>query len=142
YNLWGSGRFNTGVRIELATRLLSGPTNRGFGLKFAIAGKDHSDDALYFMLSGDGSFKLERYVTKWEPLIHWTRDAANVRAGLGQANDLAVELVGRTVRLFINGKLVGTATADRDAAGSIGLFLDSPGLEVAFASLRVLELSR
>lgn len=132
----------TGVRIELALRLLGGPTNRGFGLKFAIAGREQSDDALYFMLNGEGSFKLERYVKAWQPLIQWTREPGHVRSGLGQANDLAVELVGRTVRLFVNGQLVGTTTADRDPAGSVGLFLDAPGLEVAFASLKVLELPR
>ena len=142
YNLWNAGRFSTGVRIELALRLLGGPTDRGFRLKFGIAGEKQSDDALYFMLSGRGGFKLERFVTDWKPLIHWTQEPTHVRSGLGQANDLAVELVGRTIRLFVNGQLVGTTTADREPAGAVGLFLDAPGLEVAFASLKVVELPR
>ena len=43
---------------------------------------------------------------KWTPLLDWKQDPA-VKVGYGPTNRMAVEVQGRTIRVYVNDKQVG-----------------------------------
>ena len=56
-------------------------------------------------------------------------------------NRMAVEVQGRTIRVYVNDKRVGLVQAPAEATGQIGFYLDLRGMEAVFSDLRVTELA-
>lgn len=123
------------VRIDLQARLRKGDPGGAWGLMFGIA--DERGSHWYSLaVSADGKFRLS------DPralLIPWTEEPA-IRRGLGAENTLTVDVQGRTLTVFINGKRVGTAPATGDTRGSAGFYVGRPGAELIVTRLRVAEL--
>ncbi|MBI1749310.1 MAG: PEGA domain-containing protein [Acidobacteria bacterium] len=126
------------VRIDSDVTLLAGATNSLFGLRF---GARAGDSFYVFGISGDGSYKLSRFEEgKWRDLVAWTKDDI-VKTGAQVLNHLAVEIRGRTIRYFIDGRHLGSVDVTADVEGTFGLHVDTPGMEVLFDNLRIISLS-
>lgn len=127
------------VRIEVTVKLRKGSKRSDYGLKFgAVLGQ--SSTYYTFGLDAEGRYQLAAWDGKsWAFLLKRTKDAA-VRSGYGAANQIAVEVAGRTIRCFVNGKSVGEAAAPIPAAGYMGFTLDEGGMEAVFSKLRITEL--
>ena len=133
------GHLPDNVRVEATVALVKGSTRSSFGLKF---GRPAEDNNLFytFTVNADGAFRLSQLEKEWRHPIDWTVEPG-LRKGYGAANRLAIEIRGRTIRCFLNDKLVGTTAAATDVRGETGLFLARPGMEVVFRNVRVVELS-
>ncbi len=128
------------VRIELSVTLRAGATNHLFGLKFARPTLDNNENYMIFGINGDGSWRLAQYQNNdWKYVIDWTSDSG-IKTGHGATNHLAVEVSGRRVRCYINDKFLSAGTALSDTKGYIGMFLNTPGMEVSFTNLKVAAL--
>jgi hypothetical protein len=131
-----AGEFRDAVRIELTVRLRGGPMDYGYGFTFGVG--DEGRRSYAFMVSGDGHYRL---TGPQNDLTPWTKDAV-VRTGAGAVNRLAVEIQGRTILGFVNGRPVLSATAPAELAGHIGLNVRHLGMVVVFSDLRVAETRR
>lgn len=127
------------VRIEVTLRLLKGSQTADFGLKFG-ATKSTKDPYYTYCLDATGHFQLALWNgSRWIFLIRRAADAA-VREGYGASNRIAVEIEGRRIRCFVNGKMVGEAATPLGTGGYMGFTLDQTGMEAVFNDLRVSEL--
>ncbi len=138
FDLTQAGYFRGNFRVELTARLRRGELNGGFGLKFGMATNDNRS-YYTFGVTGNGGYLLAGWNGSWRALIKKTSDPV-VQQGYGAPNQLAVEIRGRTIQCYINGKPVGSYDAPEDVRGTIGLNLDLMGTEVVFTDLRVVEL--
>jgi hypothetical protein len=142
HGLLAAGKFADNVRIELSARQRKGRQDAGYGLMF---GKREGDDSILYSLfiTADGfhSLWLISSVTDFKLLIPWTRHTS-VRTGYEAANQLAVEIQGRTIRTFVNGTQVGSVQAPAPVTGFIGFAVGTPGMEVVFTNVRVVELAK
>ena len=140
FDLVRAGYYTGDVRVEVSVRLRRGNPNGTFGLKF---GRVAEDNRLFqtFTVSAAGTYDLALNDGDWRVLIPRTPDAV-VQPGLGALNRLAVEIRGgRSIRCFVNDKLVGSAVSPREVHGHIGLYLDEVGMEAVFTDLRVIDLN-
>ena len=138
FDLLRAGSFHGNVRIEVTAQLRRGELNGGYGLKF---GNTSPDGRHYFtfVFSGSGGYALSEWNGAWNDRIPGTLDP-NVRKGYRASNHLAVEIRGRTIRCYVNGKYVGFYDAADEVRGTIGLNLDVVGMAAVFSDVRVLEL--
>ncbi len=125
-------------RIEVTVRSLRANPNDTYGIMFG-------NPALtaYFELDGQGFGVVERMGTPtgWhqsKTLVN-TNDA-EVRALFGTAIRLAVEVRGREIRCFINGRPVASTQASGSLNGSIGLLTIDNGATAVFSDLRFSQL--
>ena len=142
HGLLAAGKFADNVRIELSARQRKGRQDAGYGLMF---GKREGNDSILYSLfvTADGfhSLWLISSVTDFKLLIPWTRHTS-VRTGYEAVNQLAVEIQGRTIRTFVNGTQVGSVQAPAPVTGFIGFAVGTPGMEVVFTNVRVVELAK
>jgi hypothetical protein len=138
WGMWGAGSFDADVRLELTMRLRQGPADQDFGLAFGL--KEEAGGFYTFSIVTAGSYRLD-YLDDdtWKPLLEPASDAV-VKRGLNVSNRLAVEINGRHLRTFVNGKLVGEADGPGDIAGAVGLYLNHGNMEAVFSDLRVTGL--
>ena len=104
--------------------------------------QDGNDSILYnFPVTADGfhSLWLISSVTDFKLLIPWARHMS-VRTGYDALNRLAVEIQGRSIKTFVNGIQVGNVQAQAPVTGFIGFTVATPGMEVVFTNVRVIEL--
>ena len=127
------------VRIEISARLRRGDQNYGYGLVFGRAQDGRSYYALTVNKDGYHTLSLNQDA-KWTPLLDWKQDPA-IKAGYGSINRLAVEVQGRSIRVYVNDKRVGLVQAPAEVTGQIGFYLDLLGMEAVFSDLRVTELA-
>ena len=140
HSLPAAGKFSNNVRIELSARLRKGRQDAGYGLMFGK--QDGNDSILYnFPVTADGfhSLWLISSVTDFKLLIPWARHMS-VRTGYDALNRLAVEIQGRSIKTFVNGIPVGNVQAQAPVTGLIGFTVGTPGMEVVFTNVRVIEL--
>ena len=142
HGLLAAGKFADNVRIELSARLRKGRQDAGYGLMF---GKGEGNDSILYSLfvTADGfhSLWLISSVTDFKLLIPWTRHTS-VRTGYEALNRLAVEIQGRSIKTFVNGIQVGNVQAQAPVTGFIGFTVGTPGMEVVFTNVRVVELAK
>ncbi len=138
FDLLQAGAFPDHVRIEVSVLLRQGDLGSSFGLKF---GRVSPDNHLFhtFTVSADGAYDLALKDGQWRELIARTQDRV-VNTGYDATNRLAVEIRGHRIRCFINDKFVGEIASPADARGTIGLYLDTVGMEAIFSDLRVVDL--
>jgi hypothetical protein len=139
FMLSDAGVLEDRVRIEATVRVVRGPLDRGFGLKFGDA--TDSGVTYTFIISGERGRQLSHWNQNWVYLAPWASHAA-VAPGYGATNRLVVELDGRVIRASVNGTTVATAEALAPVRGGLGFYVDAAGLEVLFSDVQVLELAR
>ncbi|MFQ5723637.1 MAG: hypothetical protein ACE5G6_04025, partial [Terriglobia bacterium] len=138
YALFSAGHFPASVRIEVSVRLRQGPTNKTFGLGFGIPSRE-SQNLYLFFISGKGSYQVSYLAgSEWRELIPWRQNPV-LRQGHGATNQLAVEVAGRTIRVYANGKYLASYEAPAEVHGHIGFHVGGDA-EVAFDNLRVTYL--
>ena len=101
----------------------------------------HSDSsALMLVATPGGALVLLRQSRGRPPVpIHQWERSKLVRRGAGMANDLAVEVDGQEVSVFVNGHAMGPTTvssSDHGAAGLVALGLEDADYRVGFARFR------
>ena len=130
--------FPARVRIELATRLLSGEPPKGFGFRFGMPKPNNA--GFLFRIDMAGRYGLLQHDGgKWAVLITPQKSPA-ILTNDGAVNKIAVEVEGQTIRCYVNDTLVGTAAAPVTTEGQVALYVNAAGTSVAFSHLRVLEL--
>lgn len=132
--------FAADVRIEVAARLRRGSRERAYGLAFGMPLDVGRSVFSTFTLTANGTYRLAQWRGRWSYPIPPTVAAA-IRTEYGAANRLAVEVRGRNVTCYINGKRLETARTTDEAAGAIGFYVDGRGMDVVFTELRVIELA-
>jgi len=129
--------FNGPITAQLSVRLVRGDESGGYGLIFGTL-NERSDSPFYvFQISASGEHKLSYFNNGWTDLSPWNSDGV-IRHGYGAANNLAVEIQGSAIQTIVNGRGVGSAQAQSEVRGYVGILLTQPGMEAVFSSLRVL----
>jgi TonB family protein len=137
------GRLGAPVRIEVSVQPLGGPRNRYFGFDFAVPGGE-GVGAYRFVISDSGWAKLSMRggMTSDDPMLVEQRSPV-LRHGIGASNWLAVEIRGRTIRTFVNGRSALTPyESPVDLVGWLAFYLSSTDMEVAFDNVRITRLGR
>lgn len=131
--------FPAGVRIEVSARLRKGSREGAFGLMFAGRGGPDNRTFATLGLTANGTYRVASWDGKWSYPVPPTA-SRSVRSEYGALNTLAVEVRGRSIVAYVNARPVATAELAAEASGTLGLYVDQRGMEVAFSQLRVIEL--
>jgi hypothetical protein len=108
---------------------ISGPTELGFGLVF---GMHAADDYFLFAKRYAKDYRLtHRKGDHVAIIIPWTNSDLITVVQIPQS--LRIETEGAFVRLVADGHELGNVQLDREPTGSVGLFVDRPGLSVEFS---------
>lgn len=108
------------IRVSATARGLRGGTGYTYGFRLGYT-SDQSIGYLAFELSEGGSFQLSRYRNnQWEPLIPWQRVSAVNAASSGLANEMAAEIRGTSLVLYVNGSQVGSYQVSSPPVGPAG----------------------
>jgi hypothetical protein len=137
YPMPGAPSHGADARLELTVDLRRG----------AAAGEDKDIVSLLFGLAPDGTYyalqvgtrgfvRLVRWDGVFRDLAPWKQDGA-IRTGLGAVNQLAVDIGGRSLRAYVNGKEVAVAQAPTVVTGRFGLLLNSTGMRAVVARARI-----
>jgi hypothetical protein len=119
--------FTYSLRMEV----VSGPTQLGFGLVFGM-----QDVGNYFLFSkrNAGDYRLAQWRDGQEHVIRpWT--SSGYITDIRRPQRLKVQTEGAFVTLLADDQTLERVPVDREPAGSVGLFVDSPGLTVNFSDV-------
>jgi hypothetical protein len=131
--------FPAGVRIEVSARLRKGTREGAFGLMFAGRGGPDNRTFATLGLTANGTYRVATWEGKWSYPVPPTA-SRSVRSEYGALNTLAVEVRGRSIVAYVNGRPVATAELAAEGSGTLGFYVDQRGMEVAFSRLRVVDL--
>jgi hypothetical protein len=114
-----SGSLDDNVRIEMTVRRLGatrqGVVILGFGLDPDVSGQ------YSFSVTADRRVELCRSFGGSCQRLVYKPNVLGVRAGATDENQLAVEIRGRRVSLFVNGDMIDSYTAYRSVTGTLSL---------------------
>ncbi len=138
---WGNAYewFDDGILITVDATKIGGPDDNGFGVVFG-----YQDDLNFyrFEIASDGYYRFGKYVdNEWIEIIPWT-ESTLVRQGNAR-NRISVEMRDGTFVFGVNGEPLDKAQDGSFADGDVGLVagsFDTPGVEIAFDNIRVVEL--
>jgi serine/threonine protein kinase len=110
---------------------------------YGVAFRASSDQRHYYLFEvmswGGGAYAFLRYENGWMTLAEGTAPALLI--GQGQTNRLEIDAHGSTFRFFINGRPVMAPLSDPSPHplldGSIGLYVEEEGTEIAFSQLQI-----
>jgi TIR domain len=129
------GASNTMIRRDftylMRAELVSGDPELGFGLVFGLADPDN-----YFLFAKrtQGDYRLvQQRGGKEEVILPWT--PSRLISPVGTSQRLRVISEGRFVNLMVDDNMLQQARIDREPWGSVGVFVDSPGLTVNFSDV-------
>lgn len=129
------------IRVAATAQGLRGGAGYTYGLRFGYT-PDSTVGYYAFELSEGGSFQLSRYrMHAWEPLIPWERTSIVHPAASGIPNDLAVEIRGRSVTLFVNGQRVGAYETPKEPVGPAGFGIIGYDQTLALPAVRFSRFS-
>jgi hypothetical protein len=141
YDLTKAGFIKPPARIEVSFRQLGGPRSF-YGIMFGGTSSNKYENAYTLSINGDGYYMVDKYFDdKHEKTIDFGFDAA-IRQGLNADNNLRVDIIGRQIKYFVNGKHLGTYTANEDARGFIGIYLTPPQKKVLLDNFRLSEIGQ
>jgi hypothetical protein len=138
---WGNAyeRFDDGILITVEATKIGGPDDNGFGVVFGYQDKLNF---YRFEIASDGYYRFGKYVDdEWIEIIPWT-ESTLVRQGNAR-NRISVEMREGTFVFGVNGEPLDKAQDGSFTGGDIGLVagsFDTPGVEIAFDNIRVVEL--
>ena len=116
---------------SIRTELVSGPTQLGFGLVF---GMEDPDNYFLFAKRTAGDYRLtHRQGGEDHVLLPWT--ASDLITPVSRPQTLQIVSEGAFVTLLADGHRLQQVRVDREPMGSVGLFVDSPGLSVLFSEI-------
>ena len=129
------------IRFEATALQSEGQDNLGFGLMFGYA--PGARNIYYFLVSSNGQYFLDLELSTGgavQVLLPWKEDIL-IHRGYGAENRLAVEVIGQTIRCFVNGKYLGEAVAPTEISPqAVGVFGIGRGTKVVFTDLRTVIL--
>jgi hypothetical protein len=119
--------FTYSIRADV----VSGPTELGFGLAF---GMQDPDTYFLFAKRTDRDYRLtQRRGGQEHVILPWTGADAITDRRVPQVLQVVSE--GPFVSLLVDGRRLQQLRLDRAPAGSVGLFVDAPGLTVMFSDV-------
>lgn len=133
-----TGALRGDVRIDLQVTGLGAASQNIALLGFAL--QPETRGQLSLSITADKRVELCRVeATHCERLFYADRVLA-MRSGRQETNQIAVEVRGRAVTIFVNDQAVGQYQADQDLSGGIA-FGVGPGTRLLFGHLRALALT-
>jgi hypothetical protein len=136
--IYAAGPTERSLRIDMTLSLRQGPLDHPYGLLFGWAPDGRVSYGL--KVTGDGSYKLSFWDgSRYQDLIPYVADPV-VRKGLNQTMHLTVEIRGRTLTVFVNGKALGPVAAPTAVTGRVGLTLNAREMRAVVSRLTVVEL--
>jgi len=131
--------FPADFEVKVDARKIVGPTGK-YGI---IWGKD-GDNYYVFTISSDGRFRLRKQVNDvWQTnLVSWTNSPA-IKRGTG-SNQLKVIVIGNSITLIANDKVLATVKGSSFGPGKIGLVggsFDDTDVEVQFDNMIIYDFS-
>jgi len=132
--VWAKGISNLeDLLFTVDAELVSGDTELGFGPTFWFR---NPENYYHFAIQTGGKFRLCRWQNGVpDTLIPWT-SSAKIK-GVRKVQRLGIATQGRHIRLYVDDAEVGSCEVDRKSAGSIGFYVDSPGLTAIFRNLNL-----
>jgi hypothetical protein len=118
---------------SIRTKLISGPTQLGFGLVF---GMQDPDNYFLFAKRTAGDYRLtQRQDGRERVILPWTN--STFITAVTSPQTLQVVSEGKFVTLLADGHELQTQSVDlgQQPVGSVGLFVDSPGLHANFSEI-------
>lgn len=140
YDIWAnpSKSFPGDVRVEVDATKAGGPDDNDFGL---ICRYQDIDNFYFFMISSDGYAAIGKYEGGSQQLI--SSDNMQKVDGItpgAATNHIRADCIGSELKLYVNGKLVVTATDSSFTSGDVGLMggtFDTPGTDILFDNFYV-----
>jgi hypothetical protein len=116
---------------SIRTELVSGPTQLGFGLVF---GMEDADNYFLFAKASAGSYRLtQRRGGQEQVILPWT--SSDAITPVFRPQTLRVVTEGPFVTLLADDRKLRQVRIDREPAGSVGIFVDGPGLTTTFSDV-------
>lgn len=104
------------VDVSVATTVMDGPENNGFGLIFRLQTGDNTapgDDSFYlFEISSDGYYRVLRSLNGIQRELSTWIPSAVINTGLGVANSLRVVAKGNEFQFFVNDQSIELCIPD------------------------------
>ena len=108
------------VRVSVTAHGLRGGTGYTYGLRLAYT-TDQSVGYYTFEVSKSGNFQFSRkHNGAWEALIPWQAASAVNSAESGIPNEIAAEIRGTSILLYVNGTQIGSYQAPAPPVGPAG----------------------
>ncbi|MFN3405024.1 MAG: OmpA family protein [Cytophagaceae bacterium] len=114
--------------IETKVKLRTGKLSRGFGLRLLDKRKTNDKKSYFYLISGDGSYKVYRHNSKDNSEItykDWT-DSDFIHQNVDKENSLAVKKAGNVYTFYINGEKVFEKKDLHFWGSRIGIFSSGP----------------
>lgn len=126
------------ARFEVSMRMIKGTTGG-----VIVGHTAERADTLHYHLDTNINGQFNLYISqnnKGRSFIEW-KDSPAIRKGLGATNRLAVEVLGRELRCFINGQFVGRATSTEMVQGSVWISLAGANVSAVFSNLKIVDFN-
>jgi len=128
------------VRVEVDATKMGGDDNNDLGV---ICRYQDNENFYFFVISSDGYFGVGKVSAGTQDLIGEESMPPSEHIKTGNAsNRLAAECVGETLRIHVNGQLLGEYTDTEFATGDVGLMagaFDVQGTDIHFDNFIVTE---
>jgi hypothetical protein len=119
---------NTYIELTANSGVCQGKDS--YGIIFRVPVFKEPNQGYLYEVTCDGYFRLWRWDGKVKPngqalsLINW-KQSADLKTGANQSNRLGVMVVGKNIKVYINGVLQGEATDSSFSAGFFGAVVRS-----------------
>lgn len=120
----------TNTYIELTANSGACEGKDSYGIIFRVPVFKEPDQGYLYEATCDGYVRLWKWDGKVKPnglaqsLIGW-KQSPDLKTGANQSNRLGVMVVGKNIKVYVNGVLQGEATDSAFAAGFFGVFVRS-----------------
>jgi len=143
YDIWANpGQYFEGdVSVEADAIKTNGDDDNDFGLICRYSGSSDSPNYYYFLISSDGYSVIGKVTSGRSEYIssEQMKPSDAIQQGF-VSNRLRADCIGDTFTLYVNGKLVASATDSSFTGGDVGFIVgtfDVPSTEIAFDNLTV-----
>jgi hypothetical protein len=133
-DVWANPGLDFGdVQIEVEATKVAGDDNNDFGL---VCRYQDSDNFYFFIISSDGYYGVGKVVNGEQNLIGVESMPPSDKIDTGNAsNRLRADCVGSTLRIHVNGDLLGEYEDTEFTSGDVGLLagsFENPGTDIHF----------
>jgi hypothetical protein len=118
--VWNFGQLTDFV-LEIDARSVNGTNDSSYGVIFRLSDNNH----LYrFMVSGSGSYRIEKYIDGVWFFLQDTTNSAFIKQG-NSTNHLKVICKGDQIEVYANGNYLATVFDDSLHTGYVGMSIDT-----------------